>query len=82
MEEYDFDDEADLMVLSDAPSFVPLPGGPVVKTPAEVDSPTSVASASPSNVHVAQSPNWVFCQNLNGVGLEAWQKSSGGGHQC
>ena len=56
-EESYFDDEADPMVLSDAPNFVPLPGEPNVKTPAEVDSPTSVAGTSPSDVHAAQSPN-------------------------
>ena len=56
-EESDFDDEADLMVLSDAPSSVPLPGGPEVETPAEAGSPTSIAGTSPSDVHAAQSPD-------------------------
>ena len=26
--------------------------------------------------------HWVFYRNLNGVGLEVWSKSYGGGHQC
>ena len=25
---------------------------------------------------------WVLCQNLDGVSLEVWFKSSGGGQQC
>ena len=54
-EESDFDDEVDLMVLSDAPNSVPLPGGPEVKTPAEAGSPTSVVGTLPSNVHATQS---------------------------
>ena len=52
-EESDFDDKADPMVLSDAPSFVPLPGELEIETPAEVSSPTSVASTSPFDVHAA-----------------------------
>ena len=43
-EESDFDDEADLMVLSDTPAFVPLPGEPKVETPTE-------AGTLPSDVH-------------------------------
>ena len=50
-EESDFDDEADPVVFSDAPSSVPLPGEPKIKAPAEVGSPTSVARTSPSNIH-------------------------------
>ena len=56
-EESDFDDEADPMVLSDAPNSVPLPREPDVETPAEADSPTSVVGTSPSDVHDAQSPD-------------------------
>ena len=56
-EEFDFDDEVDLMALSNAPSFVPLPGEPEVETPAEAGSPTLVAGTSPSDVHAAQSPD-------------------------
>ena len=56
-EKSEFDDEADLMVLLDAPSFVPLPGEPEVETPVEVGSPTSVVGTSPSDVHAAQSPD-------------------------
>ena len=52
-EEFDFDDEADPMVLSDAPSSVPLPGGLEIETPVEASSPTSIASTSPSDIHVA-----------------------------
>ena len=26
--------------------------------------------------------HWMFCQNLDGVSLEVWSKSSGGVHQC
>ena len=55
-EESDFDDEADLMVLSDAPSSVPLPSEPEVETSAEAGPPTSMAGTSPSDVHAAQSP--------------------------
>ena len=55
--ESDFDDEADLMVLSDAPSSIPPPGGPKVETPVEVGSPTSVVGTSPSDLHAAQSLN-------------------------
>ena len=56
-EESDFNDEADLMVLANAPSFVPLSGEPEVETPAVAGSPTSMAGTSPSDVHVAQSPD-------------------------
>ena len=54
-EESDFDDEADPMVLLDAPSSIPLPGEPDVETLAEVGSPTSVAGTSPSYVYAAWS---------------------------
>ena len=50
-EEYDFDDEAEPMVLSDAPNSVPLPGEPKVETPVEASFPTSVAGTSPFDVH-------------------------------
>ena len=60
VEESDCDDEADPMVLADAPSYVPLPGEPDVETLTEADSPTSVASTSPSNVHAAWSPDSDF----------------------
>ena len=40
-------------MLSDAPNYVPLLGGPKIETPAEVGSPTSVIGTSPSNIHVA-----------------------------
>ena len=60
MEESNFDDEANLMVLSNAPSSVPLPGGPKVETPVEAGSPTSIAGTSPSSVHAAQSPDSGF----------------------
>ena len=56
-EECDFDDEADPMVLSNAPSSIPLPGEPEIENPAEANSPTSVAGTSPSDVHAAQSPD-------------------------
>ena len=45
------DDEANPMVFSDAPSSIPLPGGPEIVAPTEVGSPTSVAGISPSNLH-------------------------------
>ena len=44
-EESDFDEEADPVVLSDAPSSAPLPGEP------EIEAPTSVVGTSPSNSH-------------------------------
>ena len=50
-EESDFDDEADPMVLSYAPSSIPLPGELEIETPTEASSPTSVAGTSPSDVH-------------------------------
>ena len=56
-EESDFDDEVDLMVLSDAPSSVPLPSEPEVETSAEAGPPTSMAGTLPSDVHAAQSPD-------------------------
>ena len=57
-----FDDEADPVVLSDAPNSVPIPGEPEIETPAEASSPTSVPGTSPSDVHglevrAAQSPD-------------------------
>ena len=42
-------------MLSDAPSYVPLPGKPEVETHTEASSPTSVAGTSLSDVHAAQS---------------------------
>ena len=56
-EKFDFDDEANPMVLSNTPNSVPFPSGLEIETPVEASSPTSVAGTSPSNVHVAQSPN-------------------------
>ena len=56
-EESDFDDEANPMVLSNAPSSVPLPSEPEIETPTEASSPTSVVGTSPSDVHAAQSPD-------------------------
>ena len=56
-EESDFDDEADPMVLSDAPNSIPLPDEPEIETPAESSSPTSVAGTSPFDVHATQSPD-------------------------
>ena len=50
-EESDFDDEADPVVFSDAPSFVPLHGEPEIEASAEASSPTSVARTSPSDLH-------------------------------
>ena len=52
-EESYFDDEADPMVLSDAPNSASLPSEPNVKTPAEAGSPTSVVGTSPFDVHAA-----------------------------
>ena len=51
MEESNFDDEADHVVLSDAPSSVPLPGEPEIKALVEASSPTSVTGTSPSDLH-------------------------------
>ena len=51
VEESDFDDEADPMVLSNTPSSVPLPSEPEIEHPVEASSPTSVAGTSPSNLH-------------------------------
>ena len=56
-EESDFDDEADPMVLSDAPGSVPFLSELDVETPAEAGSPTSVAGTSPSDVHADRSPD-------------------------
>ena len=50
-EESDSDNEADLVVFSDAPSSVPLPSEPEIEAPTEADSPTSVVGTSPSNLH-------------------------------
>ena len=50
-EEFDSDDKADLVVFSDAPSYVPLLSEPEIKAPAEADSPTSVVGTSPSDLH-------------------------------
>ena len=44
-------------MLSSAPSLVHLPVEPEIETPAEASSPTLVAGTSPSNIHVAQSPD-------------------------
>ena len=57
VEEYDFDDEVDPMVLSDAPSSIPLLGELEIETPAESNSPTSVVGTSPFDVHANQSPD-------------------------
>ena len=51
VEEYDSDEEADLVVFSDAPSSVPLPGEPKIGAPIEVGSPTLVVGTSPSDLH-------------------------------
>ena len=50
-EESNSKDEADPVVFSDAPNSVPLLGKPEIKALAEVDSPTSVAGTSPSDLH-------------------------------
>ena len=50
-EESDSDDEADLVVFSDAPSFVPHLGEPEIESPTATDSPTSIPGTSPSNLH-------------------------------
>ena len=50
-EESDFDDEADPVVFSDAPSSVPFPSEPEMEAPAEVGSPTSVVGTLPSDLH-------------------------------
>ena len=57
MEESDFYDEAEPMVVSNAPSSVPLPGEPEVEALTEASSSTSVVVTSPSGVHAAQSPD-------------------------
>ena len=44
--ESDSDDEADLVVFSDAPNSVPLPGEPEIEAPVGVDSSTSVVGTS------------------------------------
>ena len=50
-EESDSDDEAELVVFSDAPSFVLLPGEPEIEASAEASFPTSVTGTSPSDLH-------------------------------
>ena len=50
-EESDSDDEADPVVFSDAPSYVPLPGEPEIEALAEAGSPTSVAGTLPFDLH-------------------------------
>ena len=50
-EEFDFDNEVDPVVLSNASSSVPFPGEPEIEAPAEASSPTSVTGTLPSNVH-------------------------------
>ena len=50
-EESDFDNEANPVVFSNAPSSVPLLGESEIEAPAEADSPTSVAGTSPSDLH-------------------------------
>ena len=48
-EESDSDDEADPVVFSDVPYYVPFPSEPKIK--AEACSPTSVVGTSPSDLH-------------------------------
>ena len=50
-EESDFDDEADPVVFSDAPSYVSLPGKLEIEAPAEANSPTLGVGTSPSDLH-------------------------------
>ena len=50
-EEFNSDDEADLVVFSDTPSSVPLPGDPEIEASVEAGSPTSVTRTSPSDLH-------------------------------
>ena len=50
-EEFYFDDEADPMVLSNAPNSIPLPSEPNIDTLAEANSPTSVTGTSPFDLH-------------------------------
>ena len=47
----DSDDEADLVVFADAPSFVPLTGEPKIEAHAKAGSPTSITETSPSDLH-------------------------------
>ena len=49
--ESDFDDEADPVMLSDAPNSIPLPGELEIEALAKANSPTSVAGTSPSDLH-------------------------------
>ena len=48
-EEFDSDDEADLVVVSDTPSSIP--GEPETEVPIKVGSPTSVVGTSPFDLH-------------------------------
>ena len=50
-EESEIDNEADPIMLSDAPSSVPLLGEPELEAPAKASSPTLISGTSPSNVH-------------------------------
>ena len=49
--ESDSNNEANLVVFSDAPNSSPLPGEPEIEAPAETDSPTSIDGISPSYLH-------------------------------
>ena len=51
VEESDSYDEADPVVFSDVPSFIPLPGEHEIEALAETSSPTSVVGISPSDLH-------------------------------
>ena len=51
MGESDSDEEDGLRVSSTAPSSAFLPGYPDIEASAEVDSPTSIAGTSPSDLH-------------------------------
>ena len=51
VEESDSDDEADLVVFSDAPNSVPLESEPKIEALAAAGSPTSVLGTSPSYLH-------------------------------
>ena len=50
-EESDSNNEADPVVLSDAPIFVSLPGEDEIEAPAEAGSLTSIVGTSLSNLH-------------------------------
>ena len=45
------DDEANPVVFSDAPSFIPLPDEPEIEASAAAGSPTSISGISPSDLH-------------------------------